>query len=277
MRCKMVVPADSWIPDETLMLEISNLRAHCPHAWRRAASGTSTLDHRGFGHRSCGMIVRYEDLKSHAQVCDFKTVICGLVEKERDVDMPSRCDVECVARDLEAHRRECAYRVWPCPNEGCDWTGSAMHAASHAETCAFKPVVCAHGCGATLRSASVVERHEEICPAKEVVCGLVDEDDPDASRNFATRFFGVKIDDVVAVGEDLELDTWKDKRSTPPAPAADAAESFSRSSSFSFVSAPLMTVSVAIFFFRDASEAAAAAAAAADDIVARSRPRRRVR
>ncbi len=179
LQCKMVVPADSWIPDETLMLEISNLRAHCPHAWRRAASGTSTLDHRGFGHRSCGMIVRYEDLKSHAQVCDFKTVICGLVEKERDVDMPSRCDVECVARDLEAHRRECAYRVWPCPNEGCDWTGSAMHAASHAETCAFKPVVCAHGCGATLRSASVVERHEEICPAKEVVCGLVDENDPD--------------------------------------------------------------------------------------------------
>ena len=36
LQCKMVVPADSWIPDETLMLEISNLRAHCPHAWRRA-------------------------------------------------------------------------------------------------------------------------------------------------------------------------------------------------------------------------------------------------
>lgn len=179
LRCKMIAPSDAWIPDETLMLEISNLRAHCPYAWRREASGTSTLDHRGFGHRCCGMIVRYEDLKSHADVCDFKTVICGLIEKEGDVDGPGRCDVECVARELEAHRRECAYRVRPCANEGCDWSGSAAHAGKHAERCALKPVVCAHGCGATLRSASGVERHDEICPAKEVACGLVDEDDAD--------------------------------------------------------------------------------------------------
>jgi SOS-response transcriptional repressor LexA len=53
---------------------------------------------------------------------------------------------------------------------------------------------------------------------------IVDEDDPDAARGFASRFFGVPRDLVVAVGEAYEPDVWVDERVVPVAPTGDGAE-----------------------------------------------------
>ena len=48
---------------------------------------------------------------------------------------------------------------------------------------------------------------------------IVDENDPNASRNFASRFFGVPEDSVVTVNEEYQRDEWSDVNYTPPAPS----------------------------------------------------------
>ena len=180
--CRRAATEEDYVADEALMLEISNLRAHCPYAWRRddaSADGSATLDHRGFGDRCCGAIVRFADLARHAEECDFKIVICGLAERDAGRRLTGTCAAECARRALEGHREECAYAARGCANAGCDWVGSAMYARDHADVCEHKPVACRHGCRATMTNADAVARHEEICPVKEVLCGVVDEADAD--------------------------------------------------------------------------------------------------
>jgi len=48
----------------------------------------------------------------------------------------------------------------------------------------------------------------------------------EAARNFASRFFGVSEEEVVAVGETYEPEVWEGKRFAPPRSGKDAGELF---------------------------------------------------
>ncbi|MBT8422158.1 MAG: DEAD/DEAH box helicase, partial [Gammaproteobacteria bacterium] len=56
---------------------------------------------------------------------------------------------------------------------------------------------------------------------------IVDPTNPDAARDFASRFFGVERDLIETVGEEYEEEVWADGRAVPAAPAdpLDALES----------------------------------------------------
>ena len=58
---------------------------------------------------------------------------------------------------------------------------------------------------------------------------IVDRQDPQAAKHFASRFFGVAPEEVVTVGEDYEAEVWAAApRSVPPAPAEDPADILER-------------------------------------------------
>ena len=62
---------------------------------------------------------------------------------------------------------------------------------------------------------------------------IVDRQDPQAAKHFASRFFGVAPDAVETVGEDYEAEVWATPRSVPPRsvpppPAEDPAEILER-------------------------------------------------
>ena len=57
---------------------------------------------------------------------------------------------------------------------------------------------------------------------------IVDRQDPQAAKHFASRFFGVAPEEVETVGEDYEAEVWATPRSVPPAPAEDPAEILER-------------------------------------------------
>lgn len=79
-------------------------------------------------------------------------------------------------------------------------------------------------------TACLIRRLRAYCgrDAQDTVCvaasaTIVDEHDPDAARNFASRFFGVPADEVVAVGEAYERSVWSPERFVPPPLTEDAA------------------------------------------------------
>ena len=79
-------------------------------------------------------------------------------------------------------------------------------------------------------TACLVRRLRAFCgaDATRTVCvatsaTIVDRGDPQAARHFAARFFGVAASDVTTIEEDYEADVWTTKRTTSPAPRADAA------------------------------------------------------
>ena len=57
---------------------------------------------------------------------------------------------------------------------------------------------------------------------------IVDRQDPQAAKHFASRFFGVAPDEVETVGEDYEAEVWATPRSVPPPPAEDPADIIER-------------------------------------------------
>jgi len=80
-------------------------------------------------------------------------------------------------------------------------------------------------------TACLIRRLRAFCgrSSQETVCiatsaTIVDRDDPDAARGFASRFFGVPAESVATVGEDYETTVWAEPRFVPPAPAGDPAE-----------------------------------------------------
>ena len=84
-------------------------------------------------------------------------------------------------------------------------------------------------------TACLVRRLRAYCGrgAQDTVCvatsaTIVDQDDPDAARGFAARFFGVEAGDVVTVGEAYQSEVWQADRAVPPAPSVDAAELLER-------------------------------------------------
>jgi hypothetical protein len=71
-----------------------------------------------------------------------------------------------------------------------------------------------------LRAYCGREAQDTVCIATSAT--IVDRGNPDAGRQFASRFFGVAPDDVVTVGESYETDTWAPDAVVPPAPRKDA-------------------------------------------------------
>ena len=72
-----------------------------------------------------------------------------------------------------------------------------------------------------LRSFCNVDPAHTKCIATSAT--IVDSNHPDAARNFAARFFGVPVNEVVTVKEDYEAEVWAEPRPVPPAPGADPA------------------------------------------------------
>ncbi len=79
-------------------------------------------------------------------------------------------------------------------------------------------------------SACLIRRLRSFCGRgpEATVCvatsaTIVDKDNPDAARDFASRFFGVPRDEVVAVREVYEREVWAEHRAVPKAPANPAA------------------------------------------------------
>lgn len=72
-----------------------------------------------------------------------------------------------------------------------------------------------------LRAFCGREAQDSVCIATSAT--IVDQENPDAARDFASRFFGVPKDVVVTVGEAYEKDVWSDVRTVPPAPRKDPA------------------------------------------------------
>lgn len=72
-------------------------------------------------------------------------------------------------------------------------------------------------------TACLIRRLRSFCGkgAQETVCiatsaTIVDRENPDAARDFASRFFGVKKEDVATVGEAYEPLIWAQQRTLPP-------------------------------------------------------------
>jgi len=79
-------------------------------------------------------------------------------------------------------------------------------------------------------TACLIRRLRSFCGrgARDTVCvatsaTIVDRDEPDAARAFASRFFGVEASQVVTVGEAYEREVWRAQRVVPPAPSGDPA------------------------------------------------------
>jgi hypothetical protein len=79
-------------------------------------------------------------------------------------------------------------------------------------------------------TACLIRRLRAFCgrAAQDTVCvatsaTIVDKENPNAAREFASRFFGVQADAVTTVGEAYERETWGATRSVPPAPQQDPA------------------------------------------------------
>lgn len=80
-------------------------------------------------------------------------------------------------------------------------------------------------------TACLIRRLRAFCGrgAQDTVCvatsaTIVDKENPNASREFASRFFGVPAADVTTVGEAYERETWAASRAVPPAPKEDPAK-----------------------------------------------------
>jgi ATP-dependent helicase YprA (DUF1998 family) len=72
-----------------------------------------------------------------------------------------------------------------------------------------------------LRSFCGREVSDTVCVATSAT--IVDAENPDAARDFASRFFGVARDDIVTVGEAYEAEVWGVDRKVPAAPGDDSA------------------------------------------------------
>ena len=82
----------------------------------------------------------------------------------------------------------------------------------------------AHGA----ETACLIRRLRAFCgrDARDTVCvatsaTIVDRGNPDAARDFASRFFGVSKESIAAVGEAYEGEVWSESRIIPPAPGKD--------------------------------------------------------
>ena len=80
-------------------------------------------------------------------------------------------------------------------------------------------------------TACLIRRLRAFCGLKEnrtvgvaTSATIVDKENPEAARSFASRFFGVPEDDVVTVGEAYEPEVWEEKRFVPPRPSKDVGE-----------------------------------------------------
>jgi ATP-dependent helicase YprA (DUF1998 family)/SOS-response transcriptional repressor LexA len=74
-------------------------------------------------------------------------------------------------------------------------------------------------------TACLIRRLRSFCgrAAQDTVCiatsaTIVDREDPEAARDFASRFFGVPKAEVAIVGETYESEVWAEGRVVPPAP-----------------------------------------------------------
>ena len=79
-------------------------------------------------------------------------------------------------------------------------------------------------------TACLIRRLRAFCgrAAQETVCvatsaTIVDKENPNAAREFASRFFGVEASAVTTVGEAYEREVWATARVTPPAPREEPA------------------------------------------------------
>ncbi len=79
-------------------------------------------------------------------------------------------------------------------------------------------------------TACLIRRLRSFCgrDASDTACmatsaTIVDEGNPDAARDFASRFFGVPPGEVVTVGEAYEPEVWEGDRSLPQGPSDPAA------------------------------------------------------
>jgi hypothetical protein len=77
-------------------------------------------------------------------------------------------------------------------------------------------------------TACLIRRLRAFCgrDAQDTVCvatsaTIVDKNNPDAAREFASRFFGVPGEEVITVGEAYEREVWAEGRVVPPVPARD--------------------------------------------------------
>ena len=80
-------------------------------------------------------------------------------------------------------------------------------------------------------TACLIRRLRSFCGrgASDTVCvatsaTIVDKENPDAARDFATRFFGVSAEEVATVGESYEPEVWEGERSVSPAPEQNPAD-----------------------------------------------------
>jgi len=80
-------------------------------------------------------------------------------------------------------------------------------------------------------TACLIRRLRTFCgrAAQDTVCvatsaTIVDKENPDAARQFASRFFGVSADTVTTVGEAYEREVWREGRAVPPVSRIDTAE-----------------------------------------------------
>ena len=72
-------------------------------------------------------------------------------------------------------------------------------------------------------TACLIRRLRTFCGRKEQdsVCvatsaTIVDQENPEAARDFAARFFGVPASRITTVGEAYEPEVWGDSRTVPP-------------------------------------------------------------
>jgi len=84
-------------------------------------------------------------------------------------------------------------------------------------------------------TACLIRRLRAFCgrDAQDTACvatsaTIVDRNDPDAARSFASRFFGVPAASVMTVSEDYEEEVWEESSFRPGSPAEDPAELLER-------------------------------------------------
>ena len=89
-------------------------------------------------------------------------------------------------------------------------------------------------------TACLIRRLRSFCgrSAQDTVCvatsaTIADKENPNAAREFASRFFGVNADTVTTVGEAYARELWATARTVPPAPSEEPAKGACRVWGFS--------------------------------------------
>ena len=103
----------------------------------------------------CGKRVKSMNMDKHLEKCAHRPVQCSYHKRGCNEETPSHVG--------SAHERQCPYRPWECPNDGCWVSINAIDSSVHASKCPYRLVDCPTGFCTTRVVAKEAKAHAKEC------------------------------------------------------------------------------------------------------------------